>query len=103
MLDFVLFIDISYNSYTSKILMVSQLRLAPAIHCILTSIVKILHTLCTMHTSIYITICNTLTPQIKGNHRTTNHVFPSVEGNITMLPSMPGQHRDVAQEFSAIS
>ena len=33
-------------------------------------------------------ICNTLTPQSKGNHGATDHMFPSVLG----------QHHDVAQE-----
>ena len=33
-------------------------------------------------------ILTTLTPQIKGNHRVTNYMFPSV----------PGQHHGVARE-----
>ena len=36
--------------------------------------------------AVAISKCNTLTPQIKGNHGATNHMFLSV----------PGQHHDVA-------
>ena len=49
-----------------------------------------------------------ITPQIKGNNRTTNHdhmLFPQHRGNIMILPrrmvyvaSPPGQYHDIAQE-----
>ena len=46
-------------------------------------------------------ITNTLTPQIKGNHRAAGHMFPSVPGlpgNVVYVASPLGQYHDIAQE-----
>ena len=56
-----------------------------------------------MMLATYMPICTTLTPQIKGNHRVTNYMFPSVPGQhrtgkMVYTASPPGQHHDVARE-----